>query len=329
MRLYLCCILFLFLISVKGQSDTARIWLEKGNDCFDKGKFNTAIDCYTKAIELYHNYKSAYFNRGLAKIERGKNKEALDDFNKALELDSTNAKIYNGKATAEFHLKNFEVAIADYKKAIELNPNEGIYERNLYYLLGSRKYENRYGPFHRIIKDNANKTISKVGVYLSAGSGLSGDYQIVGFSSLYSFSVAYKSHLFTITQANSVTNNGGRDADQIQKTNYIGLLVGESVRYKHAMVSISSGVALSNVYINSNWMPFQNNYDYKKQDVFSVPIEFKAFWLANNYIGVGTHISKNIIPAAAQFSPFYFGFSIVTGFWNIPKKLVNPSTANL
>lgn len=165
-------------------------------------------------------------------------------------------------------------------------------------------------------------TLSKFGFYLSGGIGLSSDYNIAASALLSNLSVAYKSHLLTLTHGSSKNLIlGGEEGEQIQTTSYTGLLIGEALRYKYAIISLSSGIAITNAYINDNWTTKNlSYYAYNSQGVLSVPIELKACFLARNYIGVGIHLSENIIVSAPQFSTYYLGFCIVTGFWNITKK---------
>jgi hypothetical protein len=69
---------------------------------------------------------------------------------------------------------------------------------------------------------------------------------------------------------------------------------------------ISSGV----IYITGISSPYR---------AISFPVELKAFYLARNGIGIGIHISENIV-TNPKYSPFCACLSIVTGFWNKHKK---------
>ena len=179
-------------------------------------------------------------------------------------------------------------------------------------------FDNRYGPFHQTIKDTTKKkTVSTIGVYVSFGFGPANDFKMNEIAALISCSIAYKSHLFTLTRAGSgPILLGGREGESFYKANYVGLLFGESVRFKHGMLSISTGVAVANTYVT--WFPEvgnrQNNYTLNQTSI-SLPIELKAFLLASGGIGLGVHVSTNII-SPTKYSPFYFGVSLVFGKWN-------------
>jgi hypothetical protein len=179
-------------------------------------------------------------------------------------------------------------------------------------------FDNRYGPFHQTIKDTIRKkTVSTIGVYVSFGFGPANDFKMDEITALISCSIAYKSHLFTFTRAGSgPILLGGRAGESFYRANYVGLLFGESVRFKYAMLSMSTGLAVAHTYVT--WFPEvgnrQNNYTLDQLNI-SLPIELKAFLLASGGIGFGVHIATNII-SPAKYSPFYFGISLVLGKWN-------------
>ena len=58
------------------------------------GKYQKAIDNYTKAIELDPEFAFAYFNRGIAYTKSGEYQKAIDDYTKAIELNPEDANVY-------------------------------------------------------------------------------------------------------------------------------------------------------------------------------------------------------------------------------------------
>jgi hypothetical protein len=177
--------------------------------------------------------------------------------------------------------------------------------------------DNRYGPAHQIIKDSIKKTVSDVGHYISAGVGGGHAYGIGGLSAIFSYSIAYKSLIFTLTRAgSSVFSIGEIGRNPYYTASYFGFLMGQTVRYKHFMMSLSVGVAGANIAVTTpDPNQFYGQINYNLKSVVSVPVEFKAFVLANNGIGFGIHFAENMV-SPLQYSPFYFGFSLVTGYWN-------------
>lgn len=74
------------------EENTGDHWKNKGNDAFAKGFFQTAIDHYTKAIEL-NDGESIYFsNRAKCYRNLGVIDKALKDAEAACELDDKNIK---------------------------------------------------------------------------------------------------------------------------------------------------------------------------------------------------------------------------------------------
>ena len=56
----------------------------RGNAYYNLGKYQLAIDDYSRAIRINPNYAGAYFNRGYAKKNFGK--YYCDDYKKACQL---------------------------------------------------------------------------------------------------------------------------------------------------------------------------------------------------------------------------------------------------
>jgi hypothetical protein len=190
----------------------------------------------------------------------------------------------------------------------------------------STRLDNRYGPFHQTIKDTTKRTLSNFGHYFSVGLGSGNDYGIGGVISLISYSLAYKSLLFSLTRGGGGSIFvGGGDNSVYYNANYIGFLIGESVRFKHAMFSISAGIASSNIevrYLDINANVPNHYIDSVRTGIVSIPIEIKVFFLARKGIGIGLHLSKNLV-SPAKFSPFCFGVSLVFGKWNTKSNKVD------
>jgi len=180
-----------------------------------------------------------------------------------------------------------------------------------------KSFENYYAPWHRTINDTAKWNVSKFGHYFSLGAGVQHDNIFGGFGILSSYSLAYKSHLLSVSYG-----GGGQSVRTSAGSGYGGnslsFLVGESVRFKHFMLSLSVGIASTYIWVIE---PVFQKYGflYEKDRGITLPIEFKAFYLARNGIGIGLHITENII-SPTKYSPFYFGGSLVFGKWNKRKK---------
>jgi len=58
--------LMLLCAATSGKEYTADYWFQKGNEFFDNGSVEIAIDCYNKSVELDSTNKSVWLNKGLA-----------------------------------------------------------------------------------------------------------------------------------------------------------------------------------------------------------------------------------------------------------------------
>jgi len=87
------------------------------------GKFDRALDDYTKAIELQPDFSKAYHNRGHTYFRMDKNERALADLDRAIHLDPYDATAYNNRGGVYQNLGQNELALADYTKAIKLEPD--------------------------------------------------------------------------------------------------------------------------------------------------------------------------------------------------------------
>eukprot|EP00744_Colponema_vietnamica_P005940 GILI01008659.1.p1 GENE.GILI01008659.1~~GILI01008659.1.p1 ORF type:complete len:631 (+),score=241.86 GILI01008659.1:68-1960(+) len=90
----------------------------KGNKYFQAGKFDQAINCYTKAIQISPannpDLSACYANRAIALLKKNKYEEAVSDCNEALKLNKKYTKVYQRRATAFEKLGKYAEAAVDY-----------------------------------------------------------------------------------------------------------------------------------------------------------------------------------------------------------------------
>lgn len=109
----------------------------KANDYFRKGRYQEAMDYYTKAIEAEELTKETalcFGNRSFAACKLEQYGQALNDANKAIELDPRYIKAYYRRAAAFMALNRHKDALGDFQKVAELenedkNPNKFIYAK--------------------------------------------------------------------------------------------------------------------------------------------------------------------------------------------------------
>lgn len=111
---------------------TAKVkeYFDRAEKFYQRKKYDSAIDAYTKAIELTPTDYSLYNNRGLVFHTKRDYDRAIADFDKSLEL-SPNSLTYNNRGVAREDNGSREQAASDYRKALELNPSNELANKNL------------------------------------------------------------------------------------------------------------------------------------------------------------------------------------------------------
>ena len=125
----------------------------KGEDYYNDGKYQLAIDEFTTAIRLNADYTDAYIGRGAAYYELHRYENAISDYTKAIQLDPDYADAYIGRGAAYNELYRFQNAISDYTKAIQIDPDYAYvyqYRGVSYGNLG--QYQNSIADFTKAIQ---------------------------------------------------------------------------------------------------------------------------------------------------------------------------------
>ncbi|XP_064417649.1 RNA polymerase II-associated protein 3 isoform X2 [Latimeria chalumnae] len=95
---------------------------EQGNDFFKQGKFDDAIECYTRAMSADPYSPVIPTNRASAFFRKKKYSVAESDCNLAIALDKSYVQAYTRRGAARFALGKLEEAKKDYEKVQELDP---------------------------------------------------------------------------------------------------------------------------------------------------------------------------------------------------------------
>lgn len=96
---------------------------EKGNKYFKQGKYDEAIECYTKGMDADPYNPVLPTNRASAYFRMKKFAVAESDCNLAVALNRSYTKAYARRGAARFALQKLEDAKKDYEKVLELEPN--------------------------------------------------------------------------------------------------------------------------------------------------------------------------------------------------------------
>ncbi|KAK0101012.1 hypothetical protein ONS96_006243 [Cadophora gregata f. sp. sojae] len=104
--------------------DQAVAFKNDGNKAFAAHDWPTAIDFYTKAIELDDQKPTYYSNRAQANIKSEAYGYAIADATKAIELDPNFVKAYYRRAVAYTAILKSKDALRDFKTVVRKAPND-------------------------------------------------------------------------------------------------------------------------------------------------------------------------------------------------------------
>ncbi|CAG8440393.1 5074_t:CDS:10 [Ambispora leptoticha] len=102
-----------------------------GNKAFSAHDYKTAIEQFTKAIELDSNNHVLYSNRSAAYASLKEYSKALEDANKTIELKSDWIKGYSRKGAALHGLNRLEEALETYQTGLRIEPNNEQLKKSL------------------------------------------------------------------------------------------------------------------------------------------------------------------------------------------------------
>lgn len=110
---------------------TAEEWKTKGNEAFASKDFQTAVDCFTKSIELAPTNHVLYSNRAGAYASLGQYELSLADAKRCIALKPDWPKGYSRKGLAEFRLGKVEEAISTYNAGLKIDPSNTALQEGL------------------------------------------------------------------------------------------------------------------------------------------------------------------------------------------------------
>lgn len=122
-------------LEIQKNSKNADLWYTRGIMNHDAGDLTTAINDFSKALEINPQMASAWHDKGICNHELENYTQAIDDYSKALEIDPTFVEAYYNRAMVFDILNQRENALKDYNKIIELDPKfaPAYYNRGVYY----------------------------------------------------------------------------------------------------------------------------------------------------------------------------------------------------
>ncbi|KAK1789529.1 hypothetical protein P4O66_015450 [Electrophorus voltai] len=100
----------------------AAVQKDRGNAYFKEGKYEAAVECYSKGMEADATNALLAANRAMAYLKLERYAEAEQDCSKAITLDSTYSKAFARRATARAALGRLSEAREDFKQVLKLEP---------------------------------------------------------------------------------------------------------------------------------------------------------------------------------------------------------------
>ena len=121
----------------------------------EEGKFEEAIENFSKAILIAPDYLVPYINRGNAYEKIGYAQKAIDDYNQAIKMKPNYSVAYYDRGIVYVKLRQFQFALEDFNKAIYYKPDDA----RTYYTRGT-VYE-KLGQYQKALEDYTQAILLK------------------------------------------------------------------------------------------------------------------------------------------------------------------------
>jgi len=123
-------VIFLILLSMSFYAitfaETEKKLFDNGVLAFKQGKYQQAIDEFSKLIALAPDNADAYKNRGVSRMKQEKFDLAIEDFEKAKELFPELKGLHSNLGVAWFYKKEYQKAIENYDIEIQMAPENHV-----------------------------------------------------------------------------------------------------------------------------------------------------------------------------------------------------------
>ncbi|XP_061839609.1 RNA polymerase II-associated protein 3 [Nerophis lumbriciformis] len=110
------------LLGEQQRRQEAVVQKDRGNAYFKEGKYEAAVECYSRGMEADNFNVLLPANRAMAFLKMEKFKEAEEDCTKAITLDKTYSKALARRAMARVALGKPEEAKQDFQEVLKLEP---------------------------------------------------------------------------------------------------------------------------------------------------------------------------------------------------------------
>ena len=121
-----------------------------GDDLFEDGEFQEAIDAYTSYLETHPDHKKSIYNRGRSFEEVGEIEKAIADFEQLLEIDPKYINAYLSLAKISYNNHDYNKVLIYTGDALDLNESNA----QAHFLAG--RAEHQLGYFDQAIESYNN-----------------------------------------------------------------------------------------------------------------------------------------------------------------------------
>ena len=135
------------LLEKADKEKTEESYCLKGRIYTRMGRYEEAVEAFTKAIEMNEEDDDAYSGRGVVYEKMQMYDRALEDYTRAIQLKSDDADTYFFRASLYFELEKYKKALEDYTRAIQLKSDDA----DTYCLRGCAYCET--GEYKKAIQD--------------------------------------------------------------------------------------------------------------------------------------------------------------------------------
>jgi len=123
-------VILLILLSISFYAitfaETEKKLFDNGVLAFKQGKYQQAVDEFSKLIALAPDNADAYKNRGVSRMKQEKFDLAIEDFEKAKELFPELNGLHSNLGVAWFYKKEYQKAIENYDIEIQMAPENHV-----------------------------------------------------------------------------------------------------------------------------------------------------------------------------------------------------------
>ncbi len=119
-----------FITSVKTEENLNQLYIQQGDECFEKKLYDAAIENYTQALQIHHGDATTFYKRGNIFYYLKDYSQAIADFTQAINVNPNFAKAYIKSGLTRCKLADYYGAIEDYTQAIRINYYDAVAFQN-------------------------------------------------------------------------------------------------------------------------------------------------------------------------------------------------------